>query len=799
MSSVSLILARSCPGNPGCPVTAGIPFAPGQAPAGSQFFLRDADGNPCALQVKVLARWPDRSIRWLLIDTRTNQARGDRPWTLHWGQATEDKLSDPDAPAGIDPERHAVTNSQLTLAFIPGGCLAIDNRWGMELELNVSGRKARGRIDKVTTETSGPLRATVLGTGAFYDHSGNRLFGLRLRISRFAASGRMRIEPMIQFDAEKGLFHRIRELNCRIFPLDSMATSTVYVAGDGTQHRLDGRNAARLYQRDDQYACVEGDKESPCGQRSPGWAILETKEGQPLSIAIKDFWQQWPKSIECDGHGVIFGLLPRFEKGAFSHLQPDHKYQYLFTGNAYRLRTGQSCRWELWLEPGSRAADLAAFVESPPVLAAAAQHAIDSGQWGLIAPQDQTTTRFDRWADKLFAAFEDDTKAQRDYGQMNYGDWYGERVVNWGNNEYDTPNQLFVQFVRTAAPAYFDAGLRAARHMSEVDVVNYTNADLAAHFHEHYIHPHYPVRPGMVHEHTLGHVSGYFSSEKVRRLFLANGIGSGNKFPYLCLDPYNLGHIWTMGMTRAYFLTGDPWFKEVVERIGDNLAQLVEDREMLFAGPTETHSGRQNGWTLLALAGVYMLNRRRRYLAAMKTLAEDKLSEQDPVCGGWLYELPLGHCMCTTRKHVGEAGFLTAIMVNALSVYYRLSGDQRIPEAIRRAIDNLNTTTWDERQAGWRYTSCPASFFHGQFGTTMEALANSVAITGSAEHRRILEKAWQTKFDTLQTQLADANHSIHDGGMGKIYTSMLLGCAEVVAALAARIDDRPGDERSGRL
>ena len=65
----------------------------------------------------------------------------------------------------------------------------------------------------------------------------------------------------------------------------------------------------------------------------------------------------------------------------------------------------------------------------------------------------------------------------------------------------------------------------------------------------------------------------------------------------------------------------------------------------------------------------------------------------------------------------------------------------------------------------------------------MEALANSAAITGDPEHRRITEKAWKAKFDTLREQLADKNHSIHKGGMGKVYTSMMVGCAEVVACL----------------
>ena len=97
--------------------------------------------------------------------------------------------------------------------------------------------------------------------------------------------------------------------------------------------------------------------------------------------------------------------------------------------------------------------------------------------------------------------------------------------------------------------------------------------DLKTHFEEFVgLNENYPVRPGMVHEHCVGHVSGFYSVEKIRKLYVSFGTGKSNN-PYLCLDPYNLGHIWTQGMTYNYFLTGDPWMKETVEKIGINLVQ----------------------------------------------------------------------------------------------------------------------------------------------------------------------------------------------------------------------------------
>ncbi|MHC4330105.1 MAG: exo-rhamnogalacturonan lyase family protein [Planctomycetota bacterium] len=295
-------------------------------------------------------------------------------------------------------------------------------------------------------------------------------------------------------------------------------------------------------------------------------------------------------------------------------------------------------------------------------------------------------------------------KKQRDYGQMNWGDWFGERGCNWGNHEYDTAKQILMQFARTGDPKYFYVGDTAARHTSEVDVIHFINDDLKKHFEEDFgRRPDYPVRPGMVHQHCVGHVSGFYSIERIRELYVSLGIGN-SKRPYLCLDPYNLGHIWTQGMVYDYFLTGDPWMKETVEKIGENLVKLVEQRKFNFK--TGSHIGRRNGWTMLAIAGAYELDLNERYFYAMKLLADDAMSAQNPQSGGWLWRLPSGHCNCK-KKHIGEAGFISSVRINGLSRYYQLSGDERIPEVIKRAVTHLNNDTWIEQRHDWRYTSCP--------------------------------------------------------------------------------------------
>ena len=460
-------------------------------------------------------------------------------------------------------------------------------------------------------------------------------------------------------------------------------------------------------------------------------------------------------------------------------MEPWYKYQYPFDGDSHRLRMGQALRWDIWVGLDGDGESLARMANAPLVPAADPAQATAAGVWGAIAPAgSREMADYDPWAERLFEAYCRSIECQRDYGAMNWGDWFGERKVNWGNHEYDTPDQLLVQFARTGDLRCFYAADAAARHMAEVDTVHFVNDDLAAYFNDNFGRPDYPPRPGMVHQHAVGHVGSFYPIETVRELLVEHGIGthSGGK-PYTCLDPFNLGHIWTQGLVRHYFLTGDPFIEETVRQIADNLAQLVEDREYRFMG--HTHCGRTTGWPLLALGAACELAWDDRYLAAMRTLVDDALELQDPVCGGWIIQpMAADHCICKTARHTGMATFITAVLINGLARYYELTADERLPHAIDEAVTYINNDTWRENLRGWRYTSCPGHRTASQPGVVIMAYVNAVRITGNPEHLRILRLAWSAKFRRLLEAPPPGP------GHGKAYTATMYGCPEAAALLA---------------
>jgi len=408
------------------------------------------------------------------------------------------------------------------------------------------GRLYHANVESSIVEASGPVRGTLLMRGAFCGSDGSRLLGFRLRASVFAGLSRVLLEPHLLIDADTGVVHRLRELSLDILP----RTPPKGIKLGGASAEQSGASV-RLLQVDDQTCRFEGVEGT--ARKAPGWAELTDASGTVV-VALRDFWQQWPKSLEADAHGLKIGLFPTFSEGTFDHMEPWYKHQYLFDGNCYRLRMGQSRRWQVWLDMEGDGDSLARSANAPLVPAADPAQAIAAGVWGPVAvaggPEMEA---YDGWAENLFVnGYVNSIKAQRDYGAMNWGDWWGERGCNWGNHEYDTPKHVLVQFARTGDPKYFYAGDTAARHTSEVDVIQFVNADLTDYFHKTVgRNSNYPIRPGMVHEHCVGHVSGFYPVDRIRELYVSLGIGK-SKNPYLCLDPYNLGHIWTQGMVYDY-------------------------------------------------------------------------------------------------------------------------------------------------------------------------------------------------------------------------------------------------------
>jgi len=745
----------------------------------------------------------------VLLDFQSAPPAGGRlDYVLAW-----DAEEKPPQPAGAvacqeDAKGPVLRSGDLTVSRGEGALLSLAERFDVALSLtDAEGRVCEARVESAALDTVGPLRSSLSLVGAFHAPGGDRLFQFRLRVSVYAGLSLLRVEPIILVDPAEGIIQQIRELRLVFRPRGGSAERARLGASPGWEG--DAASGVRLLQYDDQNYRLEGAEGE--GGKAPGWGEIEDGSGT-IAVALRELWQQWPKSVEASAEGLSIGLFPRFKEGDFAHMEPWYKHQWLFDGDRYQLRTGQARGWDVWVEMCGDGEPLARAINAPLVPVADPAQAVGTGVWDAIEPAGAPSmAEYDALADKLFDAYCRRIEEQRDYGAMNWGDWFGERTFNWGNHEYDTADRLLIQYARTGDLKYFYVAVAGGKHNCEVDTIHYVNADLAKYYEDmkprldgplrpglkdhgvgnvaglHSIG--YPARAGMVHEHTIGHVGGFYSISRVREMYIGIGLEGPKADPYLCLDPFNLGHIWTRGATRLYFLTGDPFLRERVERVGANLAQLAEDREYRFIG--HSHCGRIAGWALRSLGGAYEIGLDERYLNAMKLICEDAMDAQDPDCGGWLDEegmsrfyFPTGNDGADVTSQLGMAATLMSILLGGMGRYYLLSGDERLPGSIGRALTFMSSLRLLESAPE------PGTLQEGEIGATVPgdvdvlvfAHINGIAIANNdPRHIRHLRGLWPARLERLQELLDGA-----EPPLGKPYSYLTYGCAEAVALLEAQ-------------
>ena len=255
---------------------------------------------------------------------------------------------------------------------------------------------------------------------------------------------------------------------------------------------------------------------------------------------------------------------------------------------------------------------------------------------------------------------------------LNFGDWWGERGVDWGNSEYDTQNAFLLQFLRTGNDRYFVAGEQMEWHNRDVDTIQH-HSDAS--------------RIGGVYHHAIGHTGGYYAKGEIP----GNGIAVG----ILTVD-----HVFNQGHLAYYFLTGDSRSLETARAIADRYG-LVDTRAFDF------NSCRNAGWHLILTIAAYEATGDPYYLNAARIIVE-RVGERQTPNGGWDY-----YRVCIHQdepQHYGNFGFTVGVMLTGLHKYYDATGDERAAAEIIQGARWMAASLYDAKTGGFVYSSCPRSF-----------------------------------------------------------------------------------------
>ena len=736
-------------------VTSGIPLPQGALGSVEQVRLLDAKGTEQPLQTAVLARWADGSIKWLLVDLQASVAAGkSETFTLEYGAAVRRQAAPASASVKVTETSEAVAVSTGPLEF------TVNKHNGSLLsEVKLDGQKFAGAAvfslrdaagkeftsnaaapRTVEVEDAGPLRVAIKVAGDYAAADGARLFSYVARLHVYAGQPHVRLAYTFINNHTAQRFTTLKEMTLRL-PLELAPGPHWSVGLDGKT--LAGQADLRLLQDRDDHFAIQGGAE---GRHADGW--LATGDGQRhITVAVGDFWQQYPKGLTLAAGALTVALCPPIDTGPYRD-EEDAIYFYLKDGG-YKLKSGLAKTHDLLLSFGlgdldaQRSRQTAAAFSRPLLATATPEWYCSSQAFGQIAAP---SPRFAPWDKFLEAGLKADVQhnvAHKEYGLVNWGDWnFWERgqysgTSNgkaWGNLEYDLPHSLLVQFVRTQDRRFFDRAATAAVHLGDIDVVHAAKD---------------PMELGQMYTHYYHHGE----TERPRGLN---------------------GHTWLRGMVDYGFLTGDRRVLEVAREVGVMLARAGSWR-FDFDG-TE----RVPGWPLIGLMYIYRATYDDYYLNAARLIVDVTLRRQDLKRGAWTRELPNGHCNCTPH-HTGGCGFMTGLLLSGLKSFHEETGDPRVNRSIVRAADWLIEDLYIPEKKAFRYTSCPRT------GTSttlilLEGLGYAYRLTGDRKYMDIgiicLEDAWRGSpggCKGLAQATMSPPHFLHDVQQYERHQERLIG------------------------
>jgi hypothetical protein len=701
------------------------------------------------LQTESLARWPDGSIRWLLLDFQIDlAAKQKKALTLRYGgevrrapvanpvritkQADGKVVIEPGPvrlvydpkwfmPQGTAwltrPSGNRKDDRPVTLNCIADGILLVDGH-----DFSPMGATA-----EIMVEQAGPVRACIRVSG-WHESEGERMFRYVARIHAWRGQPAIRVFYTFINDQQESLTAKIRCLVLNLWAHSYRGEPVFLLDGEPPPKDKGGLTNARLLQVDEDHRLL-GDK--AVAGRGCAWAAVgfDRPDGAGLAVGLRQFWQNWPKGIGCSQafgqRGVFLALCPTLPKGLYDGkpLEEENKLYYALRGGVYTFKVGVAKTHEFWINYLSGKPDakrLGAFfqaAEEPLLAVPEPAHVSATKALGEFPPADPQGKRFagyDAWLSRSLDSHLKYREKDREYGMLNYGDWYGERKVNWGNLEYDLAHGMFVQYLRTGDRRYFLRGEQAARHHIDVDVVHATNPHLKNPWGP-------PPQVGEIWLHCLNHTGGYYENAPlpVDRTYQMG-------------HSTNFGHVWVGGDFEYYYLTGDRRAREVAIEIADAMTRHC---------PTAYSDHiRGLGWPIVLELNAYEATGDRKYLDAA-TACWQVLKKNIDWKRGWVVRLAKGHCLHPERTCYGNVPFMEGLTTSALARYHRITQDPEVLRAMSVAVDQMIRECWLEDAKVFRYTACPLS---GKATDALflasEGMAYEATLTGNREHLRVLRE-----------------------------------------------------------
>ena len=637
------------------PVTFGVPFPKGAVQFDQRFCLFSPRQQPVPTQTRVLDRWADDSIRWLLVDAQVDAGDGATGcWQLRPSHhALTPQLAVTEADGALTVSTGVAEFCLQTGGSLPFKSIVIDGE--PAIDPHVSGIMARTehgecpvRIDRVTVEEMGAVRSSVLAKGRILTPTHEPMLDLVLRMHFFAGSPVVRLllcvrnprraeHPNGFWDlGDKGSVY-LKDLSLVVAtpsslhkpatlvsveagsPFESAAEPvTLYQDSSGGEH-WNSRNhinrhrkvaaTFRGYRFHTSSAVRQGLRASPI--------VAVKRASVSVAATMPHFWQNCPKAIEVADGQLVIRLFPG---------------QY---ADVHEIQGGEQKTHEVFLAFGPDR-----ITEQPLEWCRDRSVPRAEPSWycssGAVPYLTHFSTDADRPRVELIESaiighdrFEAKREVVDEYGWRHFGDIYGDHeavrqpgLVSHYNNQYDPVLGFARQFLRSGDIRWWTQMEELARHVVDIDVY-------------HTVEDKWAYNNGLF-WHTYHYGDADSSSHRTYpRAGLGRTSGGGPSGE----------HNYTSGLTLHHFLTGDPTSRETAIASGQYVIDSDDGSKTIFrwldAGATgfPTSSGligyqgpgRGSGNSLNALLDAFRLSGDRRQLDKAEQVIRRCIHPEDDV------------------------------------------------------------------------------------------------------------------------------------------------------------------------
>jgi hypothetical protein len=643
----------------------GVPLPRGRVHQPTELVLTNAAGERIAYQLRALALWADRSIKWLLIDALVQVQSYERTTLLlrtagddaHEGAAVPTlDVESRDDTFEIDTgvARFTIARQGAPISRVQIAATGLLQGVGSMIRLtDASGSHYDLDIERVGVEEQGPLRATLLTEGRF---RGVRRLPLRFKLRTVFVAGTAVVRVELQVRNIRAAVHPsglwdlgdpgsclLKDLTLSCFPsaqspqlrwqTESPGSEQTSPAGHwclyqdssgGEQwqspNHVDRTGLSTVRFRGYRALGGGGGAVLAEGQRAIPVLQVIAGNGAWVGAAVERFWENFPKALRWVNGILEVGLFPREGRGNFELQGGEQKTHTVFL--EFGGAGDQTCLPQLQ-RPLEVSIDAPAVEASGVVNWFSAPSAEDDRQLAGYVGQIVTGPR------SFFVRRE----MIDEYGWRNFGELYADHeavnhhgpkpFISHYNNQYDFVYGAFVNFLRSGDHRWRRLMEDAARHHIDIDIYH-TQEDKAAF-------------NGGLFWHTDHYREAATCTHRTYSRRNATGAGYGG-------GPSNEQN-YTSGFLHYYYLTGDREAALTVQELADWVIRSDDGARTVFSlfdsgatgGASKTvdasyhRPGRGAGNSINALLDAYTVSRQRRYLEKAEEIVQRCIHPADDI------------------------------------------------------------------------------------------------------------------------------------------------------------------------